>query len=172
MTKPGFEEKRMAQWRAVMEKEFNNSVGDEGLFPNHSDKDIWMAGFEAGYQYNDRTTNTEYSVHPKVKRATVSANDISFHGVTLQSTVEELIAVLGEPDFSGNTGEDKVNYEWILETSNGQIFTIYDWKHYRPIDRNELIEWHIGAYSIRVCNAAKNELIEDINNTNDKSKHT
>jgi hypothetical protein len=28
--------------------EFEN-VGDEGLFPNHSDKDIWMKGFQSGY---------------------------------------------------------------------------------------------------------------------------
>jgi hypothetical protein len=26
-------------------------VGDDGLFPNHSDKDIWVAGFKAGYDY-------------------------------------------------------------------------------------------------------------------------
>lgn len=51
MTKPGFEEKRMALWRAQMEKEFDKNVGDEGLFPNHTDKDIWMSGFEAGYGY-------------------------------------------------------------------------------------------------------------------------
>jgi len=25
------------------------SVGDEGLFPNHTDKDIWINGFKAGY---------------------------------------------------------------------------------------------------------------------------
>ena len=25
------------------------SVGDEGLFPNHTDKDIWVNGFKAGY---------------------------------------------------------------------------------------------------------------------------
>ena len=24
-------------------------VGDDGLFPNHTDKDIWTAGFKAGY---------------------------------------------------------------------------------------------------------------------------
>ena len=51
MTKPGFVEKRMALWRAVMENQFHECVGDEGLFPNHTDKDIWMAGFEAGYLY-------------------------------------------------------------------------------------------------------------------------
>lgn len=27
------------------------SVGDEGLFPNHSDRDIWVSGFMAGYNF-------------------------------------------------------------------------------------------------------------------------
>ena len=31
-------------------KEFEK-VGDDGLFPNHTDKDIWIAGFKAGYSY-------------------------------------------------------------------------------------------------------------------------
>ena len=31
----------------VARKEFEN-VGDEGLFPNHSDKDIWVNGFKEG----------------------------------------------------------------------------------------------------------------------------
>lgn len=31
-------------------EEFEN-VGDDGLFPNHTDKDIWIAGFKAGYSY-------------------------------------------------------------------------------------------------------------------------
>lgn len=28
----------------IANEEFKN-VGDEGLFPNHSDKDIWVSGF-------------------------------------------------------------------------------------------------------------------------------
>ena len=31
-------------------EEFKN-VGDDGLFPNHTDKDIWIAGFKAGFSY-------------------------------------------------------------------------------------------------------------------------
>ena len=27
------------------------NVGDEGLFPNHSDGDIWVSGFKAGYAF-------------------------------------------------------------------------------------------------------------------------
>jgi len=31
-------------------KEFEN-VGDEGLFPNHTDRDIWVSGFRDGVKY-------------------------------------------------------------------------------------------------------------------------
>jgi hypothetical protein len=48
-TKPGFEEKRMA---LLIEHAYNQEVGDEGLFPNHTDKDIWIAGFKAGIKYS------------------------------------------------------------------------------------------------------------------------
>ena len=38
------------QVEEVAFKEFNN-VGDKGLFPNHTDKDIWVNGFKAGFKY-------------------------------------------------------------------------------------------------------------------------
>ena len=31
------------------EESFEKNVGDDKLFPNHTDKDIWTAGFKAGY---------------------------------------------------------------------------------------------------------------------------
>ena len=48
-TKPGFVEKRMNQMLEHLASEEFKNVGDEGLFPNHTDKDIWIAGFKAGY---------------------------------------------------------------------------------------------------------------------------
>jgi len=30
-------------------------VGDDKLFPNHTDKDIWISGFKAGYNYGKET---------------------------------------------------------------------------------------------------------------------
>lgn len=32
--------------------QYDQSVGDDGLFPNYADKDIWIAGFKAGYIYS------------------------------------------------------------------------------------------------------------------------
>ena len=37
---------------AVALEQYDQSVGDGGLFPNHTDKDIWIAGFKAGYIYS------------------------------------------------------------------------------------------------------------------------
>ena len=48
-TKPGFVEKRINQMLEHLASEEFKNVGDEGLFPNHTDKDIWIAGFKAGY---------------------------------------------------------------------------------------------------------------------------
>ena len=69
----------------------------------------------------------------------------SFHGQTIEASVSDLRRILGEPVCEQNDGEDKVNFEWEMETASGKIFTVYDWKEYRRIRENETIEWHIGA---------------------------
>jgi hypothetical protein len=74
-----------------------------------------------------------------------SASGTSFHGDTIVATFNELVEVIGYPQAANNNGEDKTNYDWVCETDEGVVFTIYDWKEYRPIDDDEKIEWHIGA---------------------------
>lgn len=157
MTKPGFVENRMALWRAIMEKEFTKTVGDEGLFPNHSDKDIWMAGFEVGYNYYAAQQKSR-----KVKASKQSTSGTSFHNDTFRCTVGHLQGLLGEPTYDINSGDDKSNYEWICETSSGDVFTIYDWKYYRPLRENELVLWHIGAHNKPTSHMAVNELIQSL----------
>ena len=34
-----------------------------------------------------------------------------------------------------------------METEDGEPFTVYDWKEYRPLPEDEVIEWHIGGRS-------------------------
>ena len=34
-------------------------VGDEKLFPNHTDKDIWISGFKSGFEYNQNQNETK-----------------------------------------------------------------------------------------------------------------
>ena len=87
----------------------------------------------------------------------------SFHGVTLTTTPQQLIDVLGEPDFFGNDGSDKTNMDYSLETENGIPFTIYDWKEYRPLQMDEKIKFHIGGFSYSQSVEAKNEVLRLIN---------
>jgi hypothetical protein len=69
----------------------------------------------------------------------------SYHWMNIVTTVNKLIDAIGAPQVEDNDGSDKVNVEWICELSDGTVFTIYDWKEYRPIEYDEEIEFHIGA---------------------------
>jgi hypothetical protein len=83
----------------------------------------------------------------------------SFHGVTIRTSVEQLTKAFGEP-YENNTGEDKVNFEWEMETDEGEVFCIYDWKEYRPLERDQFVTWHIGAKSKSVSNDAEREILK------------
>lgn len=93
-----------------------------------------------------------------MKETTQSINGTSFHRHTFQGFVEDIIAILGEPKWEDNTGEDKTNFEWIAETESGKVVTIYDWKEYRPISRTEEISWHIGGHSAMDTSEALQEI--------------
>jgi hypothetical protein len=88
----------------------------------------------------------------------------SFHDTTIGTTVHTLIKLLGKPNYSGNDGKDKVNFQWEMETSNGDVFTVYDYKIYRPLDEHEIIEFHIGGHNKAVTEQAKNEMYEALPN--------
>jgi hypothetical protein len=85
----------------------------------------------------------------------------SFHGVTIRATVEQLTNAFGEPD-NNNTGEDKVNFVWDMETDEGEVFTIYDWKEGRPLRLDEYVIWHIGAKDKSTSNTAEDELLKKL----------
>jgi hypothetical protein len=82
-----------------------------------------------------------------MKRTDKTANGTSFHDHTFTATVDDLRNVLGQPQFESNDGEDKNNFDWIMETQDGTVFTVYDWKEYRRLAEDEVIEWHIGGRS-------------------------
>lgn len=77
-----------------------------------------------------------------------------FHGDEILATPKMLLEIFGEPQHCENTGGYKVNFDWTL-LINGEAFTIYDWKEYKPLDPDELISWHIGAHKKEVSIAAK-----------------
>ena len=100
------------------------------------------------------------------KKSYKDTNGTSYHDTTISATVNQLTAAFGEP-YDNNTGEDKVNFEWDMETEDGEVFTIYDWKEYRIISKNEIIEWHIGGHSVEITEKAAEEIEESLSNLQD-----
>lgn len=82
----------------------------------------------------------------------------SFHGVVFKATPSDLRKILGVPVYEENDGSDKVNMEWNMQTETGKVFTVYDWKEYRPLMENDMIEWHIGGFSKTDTEAALCEI--------------
>jgi len=95
------------------------------------------------------------------KKTYKNVTGTSFHDVTFKATVNQLTKAFGEPD-DNNTGEDKVNFVWDMETDEGDVFTIYDWKHYRKLDLDEVIEWHIGSLSRMISWDALDEITMEL----------
>ena len=98
-----------------------------------------------------------------MKSTKQSANETSFFNETIRASVNDLRKILGEPDMETNDGSDKVNFEWIMENEDGDVFTVYDWKEYRRISEDEIIEWHIGGHNENVTSVAVNEIAEGLN---------
>jgi hypothetical protein len=69
----------------------------------------------------------------------------SFFGTTFPATVNQLVEAIGQPTYERNNGDDKTNFEWNMELEDGTVFSIYDWKEYRSISLDEVIDWHIGG---------------------------
>jgi hypothetical protein len=89
-----------------------------------------------------------------------SANGTSFYDTVIRTTVNKLVEAVGKAQWENNSGDDKTNFNWICETEDGDVFTIYDWKEYRSIRLDETIEFHIGGESKSITDKAKRELLE------------
>lgn len=101
-----------------------------------------------------------------MKKTKKSTDGTSFHYDTFNASVSDLRQILGEPADDNNSGKDKVNFEWEMETEAGDVFTVYDWKEYRKLDEHEIIEWHIGGHSGSVTGQAVNEIAGALNDLN------
>ena len=93
-----------------------------------------------------------------IKKTEQSADGTSFHGITIETTLGRLRAAFGDPQWECNDGSDKTNIDYELETSDGDVFTVYDWKKYRPIGEDEVLDFHIGAYNDHIAFQAKREM--------------
>lgn len=92
-----------------------------------------------------------------ISETNLSASGTSFHGHTINTSVGRLKELFPNSYYASNDGQDKSNYDWTLEI-DGEVFTIYDWKEYRPISDYELIEFHIGAKGGMTSAKAQEEL--------------
>lgn len=71
----------------------------------------------------------------------------TFKLASLQSVkYSDLVRVFGEPSIDQESGDGKVQFEWVIKYGGDKIFTIYDWKTF---ERNYTIEklevWSIGG---------------------------
>ena len=98
-----------------------------------------------------------------MKQTNKSANGTSFPNTTFTASVADLRKILGEPQCEQNDGRDKCNFDWTMETEDGTIFTVYDWKEYRRLEENEMIEWHVGGRSGADTEKALNEIADALN---------
>ena len=74
--------------------------------------------------------------------------EASYHDVNIKTTPKQLIDLCTKYGINFhmcNDGEDKVNFDFEFETRDGIKFCVYDWKEYRSLGMNEVIEFHIGA---------------------------
>jgi hypothetical protein len=95
-----------------------------------------------------------------MKATNKSAFGTSFHDTTILASVSTLKQILGIAEYDANDGNGKTNFEWIMETDNGDVFTVYDWKEYHVLDENEIIKWHIGGNNKNVTAQAFDEMVE------------
>jgi hypothetical protein len=75
-------------------------------------------------------------------------SESSFHGVTIATTPAKLIKIAEEHGLEYedyNDGHDKTNFNFTFELEDDTYFTVYDWKEYRPLNRNEGVLFHIGG---------------------------
>lgn len=94
-------------------------------------------------------------------KATIKSSDYtSFHGAILKATPQQLIDLFPNSYYEENEGRDKVNFSFTLETESGKVFTIYDWKYYRPLEMNETIIWNLGAHDELTSFEGRDEVIE------------
>ena len=104
-----------------------------------------------------------------MKKTNKSISGTSFHDSTVIATVDQLIDILGEPVDDSNTGQDKVNFEWEMELETGEVFTVYDYKEYRMLRTDEMIEWHIGGFDVYTTNQAAREINQALLASRDNS---
>ena len=81
----------------------------------------------------------------KIEQGQDSSTGTSLKGYMYGVSYSKLIEVFGEPTYPNESGDGKVQFEWVFDYK-GEPFTLYDWKTYdREYTMNELTKWNVGA---------------------------
>lgn len=145
---------------------------------NPQEPDYWESDGRFDYhyceEYNqvcvyivDDTSNTIHTQPIRIGFEHIQgsqATGTSWHGAIVKASVNELTGILGDPSCVSNDGMDKTNFEWWMETTNGDVFTVYDWKEYRVLDLDEPITWHIGGHSPGVTRVVADLIRKEVAN--------
>lgn len=97
-----------------------------------------------------------------LRKSESKAIGTSFHGITIRGSVNQLSEVIGEYS-KLNSGDGKVVYQWILETEENEVVTIYDWKMYREVGMDEEIEWNVGGHSKKSTEKTREKILKLLN---------
>ena len=88
----------------------------------------------------------------------------SFHNVTIRTTVNKLMSIIPSHDVEvSNDVDEKYQYYFYFINSMGEEITIYDWKEYRAVGLDEVLEFHIGSSDFFNGLLAKEELVAILN---------
>jgi len=70
---------------------------------------------------------------------------ISLKGYITGYTYSQIVEVIGEATFPTESGDGKVQKEWVIRDGN-DVFTIYDWKTYDvEYTTTQLTCWNVGG---------------------------
>lgn len=97
-----------------------------------------------------------------------STEGTSHQNITFIASVNELTKIMGLPRLLNDTPYS--NYEWEMETDNGNVFTVYDFNKGKFND-NEAVTWNIGAFSMSDSLEAKSEIINELINLRYNAKN-
>jgi hypothetical protein len=88
----------------------------------------------------------------------------SFHNVTIKTTANKLMSIISSQDVevSGDVDE-KYQYHFYFTNSMGEEITIYDWKEYRAVGLDEVLDFHIGSSDFFNGLLGKEELVSLLN---------
>lgn len=80
----------------------------------------------------------------------------------INRTYMDLVTGLGVPTFDEESGDGKVQVEWVCRFK-GNVFTIYDWKTYdREFTEWDLQQFNIGSKDVRGYEVA--EFVDAVRN--------